>query len=330
MARSFKSKAQASDYTTVKSQKHFPTLGDPLRRRHNTPPEERVPAASRLELRMPNQIHPTAIVDRTAQLGQDVLIGPHAIIEADTIVGDGCHIMAGAIIGRYTTLGRNNIVHPYAVLGSTPQDLKFRPDDVTYLKIGDQNVIYEYVTISRGTTATGMTVIGSHCMFMTEAHIGHDSRVGDHVILVNGTAMAGHTEIQDRAVLSAHTCVHQFCWVGELVMSRGNSAASQHVPPFVLMYDVNRLAGLNVVGMRRAGYSPQQRLEIKEAYRLLYRCGLTPAKALAEMEQHAEWGPGASKFRAFVRRVLAAEKPCNRGLISYRRDPDEAEEEDEI
>ena len=275
---------------------------------------------------MSNQIHPTALVDRAAQLGDNITIGPFAIIEADTALGDGCQIKAGAIIRRYTTLGRENVVHSYAVLGSDPQDFKFCSQDVTYLKIGDKNRIHEYVTISRATKPGGATVVGNGCMFMTETHIGHDSVIGDHVIMVNGTAIAGHVEIHDRAVLSAHACVHQFCWMGELAMARGNSAATQHVPPFVLIKDINKLGGLNVVGMRRAGYSAKDRVEIKDAYNLLYRRGLTPAKALVEMEQHTERGPGAVKFRDFARRVLMAEKPFGRGFVSHA-DPDEEQEE---
>lgn len=261
-------------------------------------------------------IHPTAIVDEGAQLGAGVSVGPYAIIEPDVVVGEDCTILASAIIRRYTTLGAGNVVHPFAVLGGEPQDYRFDPASPTYLRIGDHNVFREGVTISRATKPGGATTIGSHGYFMTCAHVGHDSVVGDHVVLANSAAIAGHCEIGQGANLSAHAGVHQFCWVGEMAMFRGNAGASQHVPPFCIVRGINELVGLNVIGMRRAGFSSAERLQVKQAYQLLYRQGLTPRAALEEMDGHTEWAAPAAKFREFCRRVVTAQKPYQRGFAA--------------
>ena len=265
------------------------------------------------------KIHPTAVVDKQAELGDGAVIGPYTVIEADVTIGEGSELMAGVVVRRYATLGPGNVVHPYAVLGGEPQDHKFDPDSKTYLRIGQDNVFREHVTINRATTEGGATVIGNGCYFMTHAHVGHDSVVADKVILTNDAAVAGHCEIGARAILSANMVVHQFCWVGELVMTRGNAGTSQHVPPFVMVKGVNYVSGLNTVGLRRAEYiSDADSGQIRNAFRLLYRSKLTPAEALAEMDAHDDWGAPAGRFRDFVRRALSAEKPYNRGLVTAR------------
>ncbi len=268
---------------------------------------------------MATRIHPTAQVDRGAQLGEGVAVGPHAVIESDVAVGDRCEVLAGAVLHRYTRMGPDNVVGPYAVLGGEPQDQKFDPGRKTYLRIGAGNTFREYVTLSRATAEGAATVIGNGCFFMTQSHVGHESVVGDGVILTNNAAVGGHCEIGDAVNLSANTLVHQFCWVGELTMFRGQGAVSQHVPPFCMVMRKNLVGGLNVVGLRRAeGVTAADRAQVKEAYRLLYRSGLTPEKALGEMDARDDWGPPAGRFRDFVRRVLQAEAPYNRGLVTSR------------
>ena len=268
---------------------------------------------------MARKIHPTAQVDKDARLGDAVEIGPYVVIEPDVVIGDDCRIMAGAVIRRYTTMGRGNVVHPYTVLGGEPQDYKFDPASETYLRIGSGNIFREHVSLSRATAAGGATVVGDNCFFMAQSHVGHDSVVGDGAVLTNGTHVAGHAEIGPRAVLSGNTVVHQFCWVGELVIARGQAGISQHVPPFVIAAEINYVAGLNVVGLRRADYvTGEDRLQLKEAYRLLYRASLTPANALVEMDARADWGEPAKRFRDFIRRVLSAEAPYDRGLATGR------------
>ncbi len=265
------------------------------------------------------RIHPTALVDRGAELGEGVVIGPHAVVESDVVIGDGCELMAGSVVRRYTSMGPGNVVHPFAVLGGPPQDSKFDVNSTTYLRIGEGNVFREHVTLNRATKPGGATVIGSHCYLMTCSHVGHDGLVGDGAILANGAAVGGHAEVGRRAFLSAHASIHQFCWVGELVMMRGNSGASQHVPPFLMTRDINYVVGLNAVGLRRADYITEADCrQIKEAYRLLYRSGLTPQRALMEMDDRDDWGAPAGRFREFIRRVLAAEGPHKRGLATDR------------
>ncbi|KKK46611.1 hypothetical protein LCGC14_3163520, partial [marine sediment metagenome] len=178
---------------------------------------------------MAAKIHPRANVHKGARLGDGVVVGPFVTIEPDVTIGPDCELMVGAVIHRYTTMGSGNVVGPYSVLGGVPQDYKFDADSVTHLRIGSGNVFREYVTLSRATTLGGATVIGNDCFFMTQAHVGHDSVVADGVILTNSVAIAGHVEIGAKAILSAHTVVHQFCWVGERVMSRGNGGTTQHV-----------------------------------------------------------------------------------------------------
>lgn len=265
---------------------------------------------------MGRKIHATAVVDEHAELGDGVSIGPGAVVEADVSVGEGCEIMAGAVIRRYTSLGPGNQIHPFVVLGGEPQDYKFNPASRTYLRIAGDNVFREHVTIGRATTDGGATVIGNGCYFMAGSHVGHDSVVGDGVILTNNAAVAGHCEIGAGTILSGNVLVHQFCWVGERVIMQGHAGASQHVPPFVMVAGRNYLGGLNTVGLRRAeDITDVDRRQIKDAYRLLYRSKLRPAEALAEMDAREDWGAPAGRFRDFVRRVLSAERPYNRGLV---------------
>lgn len=277
-----------------------------------------------------SRIHPTAVVDPSAELAEGVEIGPYAIVEGDVRIGEGTRLAAHAVVRRYTTLGRNNFVDSGAVLGGLPQDLKFSPITVSHLRIGDDNVFREGVTISRATGEGNATVVGSRCYWMAGTHAGHNATVEDDVILVNGSAIAGHATVMRGVLLSAHAGVHQFCWVGERAMIQGNGGASAHVPPYSLMaFGINKLAGLNLVGLRRAAdLTDTDRRQIKEAFRLLYRSGLTPAQALREMEARDDWGAPARKYVDFVRRVAQAQKPFKRGLPALRKRRRSAEPEE--
>jgi len=266
------------------------------------------------------RIHPTAVVDGSAQLADDVEIGPYCLVEADVSIGAGSRLLSHAVIRRYTSLGEGNVVYPAAVLGGEPQDLKFDPGPASYVRIGDHNVFREGVTISRPTHPGAVTRIGSHSYWMTHSHAGHDSTAGDHVVMANGAVLAGHVELGPRCVLSAYSGVHQFCWVAQMVLMQGGAIATMHVPPYVLLAGaVNTVAGLNVVGMRRAGLSSEDRRQIQEAFNLTYRTGISPAKALGRMEACTDWGEPADQFRQFIRRVIAAGKPYNRGLCRFRK-----------
>ena len=261
------------------------------------------------------RIHPTALVHGGAQLADDVEIGPYCLVEADVSIGAGTVLRDHAVVRRHTTLGRGNFVDAFAVLGGEPQDLKFDPKTISYLRIGDDNIFREGVTISRATGEGQATVVGNKTYWMAGAHAGHNSVAEDQVILINQAAVAGHATIGRRAILSAHVVVHQFCWVGELVMIQGNGGLSMHAPPYVMIANINQVVGLNVVGLRRApDISEPDRRQIREAFNLTYRRGLSRQAAIEAMDAHGEWGQAADKFRQFVRRVQAAEKPYNRGL----------------
>jgi UDP-N-acetylglucosamine acyltransferase len=274
-----------------------------------------------------SKIHSTAIVDPGVQLGDGVEVGPHCVVEADVQIGAGTVLREGVIVRRYTSLGAGNFLDAYAVLGGDPQDLKFDRGSRSFLRIGDGNIFREGVTISRATGEGCETRVGSNTYWMAGAHAGHNAVIEDRVILVNGSAVAGHATVGPRAILSSHVCVHQFCWVGELAMGQGNSATTCHIPPFTVFADVNRMVGLNVVGLRRApDITEEDRRQIREAFRLTYRAGLPRDQALQRMDACTDWGAPAGKFREFVRRVFAAQRPHRRPLCAMRARRNNAEE----
>jgi UDP-N-acetylglucosamine acyltransferase len=261
-------------------------------------------------------VHPTAVVDPGARLGDDVTIGPHAVVEGDVVVGARCEVRAHATLKRFTTLGTDNVVHEGAVLGGEPQDLAFTGDD-SRLVIGDRNRIREGVTIHRSTLAGGTTVVGSDCFLMAYAHIAHDNRIGDQVILANNVALAGHVQIADRAFLGGYAGVHQFCRVGRLAMLGGQAKVVQDCLPFVIT-DGNpaRARGLNTVGLKRAGIPSAERHTLKEAYRLLLRAGLPLEAALERLS-----GLGSP----LVDELIAFVKASKRGFAHTATDPSHAD-----
>ena len=266
------------------------------------------------------EIHPTTIVHPSAVLADGVKIGAYSVVEADVVIGEGSVLREHATLRRYTTIGRNNMVDSHAVLGGLPQDLKFDPRIVSYLRVGDDNVFREGVTISRGTGDGEATLVGSRTYWMMAAHAGHNAVVEDEAILVNGSALAGHTFLGRGAILSAHVVVHQFCWFGERAMSQGNSATSMHIPPFTILAGINSVVSLNVIGLRRSKeVRDEDRRQVREAFDLTYRKNLNTTDALKAMDEHTEWGPAASRFREFVRRVATARPPYRRGLCPLRR-----------
>jgi UDP-N-acetylglucosamine acyltransferase len=244
-------------------------------------------------------VHPTAIVSPRARLGRHVVVGPYAVVEDDVVVGDSTEIRAHAVIKRFTTLGASNRVHEGAVLGGEPQDVSFR-GVFSRVVIGDRNTIREGVTISRSTKEDGATVVGSDCFLMAYVHLAHDNRLGDHVIVANNVALAGHVEVGDRAFLGGAAVVHQFARIGRLAMVGGASGVHQDCLPFVTTEgSPARALGPNVVGLRRAGFSPNERAAVKEAFRLLARSGLPLAEALERLAALAN--PLADEMAAFVR-----------------------------
>jgi len=266
-----------------------------------------------------SKIHPTAIVDPSARLDGAVEIGPYAIVEGGVRIGGGTVIRSHAIIRRYTYLGENNKVHPCAVIGGEPQDYGFDSGMISYVRIGDNNVFREGVTINRATGDGNSTVVGSNTMWMANSHAGHNAIVDDRVVLANGAALAGYSHLGPRAVLSGGAMVHQFTWIGEMVMTQGMAGVSCHVPPYCLLAEgVNHIVGLNSVGLRRApDISKEDHRQIKEAFNLTYRSKLPRDEALEKMDACTDWGPAAGKFRDFVHKVRNAEKPFKRPLCKF-------------
>lgn len=244
-------------------------------------------------------IHPTAIVSEHAKLGNDVEIGPYAIIEGPATIGDGCQIAAHAQILGSTHLAEGNRIGPAAIIGGLPQDLSFDPNTQSHLHIGPHNDIREQVTLHRSATAGEATVIGAHNFLMAGSHLGHDCQVGSHNILANNALLGGHVEMGDGAFIGGGTVVHQFVRIGDRVMTQGNSGFSQDLPPYVIGYEINWVAGLNSIGLRRAGFGKDARAEIKELFRLFYRTRLSKAEALRQAEEQS-WGDDARDLLDFL------------------------------
>ncbi len=253
-------------------------------------------------------IHPTAVISDHAQIAPDVEIGPYCIIEAGVTVGTGCVLKAGVHLLGEVTLGSHNTIHSYAVIGDTPQDLSHTSEIQSTVIIGDHNIIREHVTIHRGAKSGGITRLGDHCLLMATSHIGHDSTVGDHVILANGTMLGGHVSVGDRVFLGGGTGVHQLVRIGSYAMSQGNSSISQDVPPYCTCSQLNQLRALNVVGLRRAGFTTAQRAELKTLFTLLFQSGKNLSDALCEAER-STWSPTALLL------LNAAKSPSRKGIM---------------
>jgi len=265
------------------------------------------------------KVHPTAIVHKDARIADDVEIGPCCIVDRDVEIGAGCILRDHAVVRRYTSLGEGNFLDSFVVLGGEPQDLKFDPDTATHLRIGSHNVFREHVTINRATAQGGATLVGNRTYWMVGSHAGHDATIEDEVVLVNNAAVAGHATIHRGTILSANVLIHQFCWVGEMVMTEGAAGTRSHVPPYTMLLPRSQVCGLNVIGLRRAeAFTADDRRQIKEAYHITYREGLNAADALAKMDACEGWGEPASRFREFVRKVVQAESPFDRGLCRTR------------
>lgn len=246
-------------------------------------------------------IHPSAVIESGAELGQNVTVGPFAYIAAGAQVGDGCQIGAHASVLRYTTVGAGCRIHDGAVIGDLPQDFAFEASTASYVKIGSGCVIREGVTIHRGTKPGTVTEVGNQCFLMANSHLAHNVRLGNQVVLANGALLGGYVEVGDRCFISGNCTAHQFVRIGRLAMMGGGSGVSKDVPPFCTARPLtpNTILGLNVVGLRRAGFTPAQRAEVKEAFGLLYRSGLNVSQAVEAMKKRFAEGP-AREMTDFV------------------------------
>ncbi len=250
----------------------------------------------------------TAIVDPSAEIGEGVVIHPYTIIEAGVQIGDGCEIGPHAVIRTGTRMGRNNRITIGAVLGDFPQDRKFDGEE-SYLQIGDNNHIREYVTLHRATGEGEATVIGDDNMLMAYCHIGHNSRIGNNIMIANCVQCSGHTQIDDFAVLGGMAGLHQFVRVGTMCMVAAMAMVRIDAPHYMLVAgSPARPRNINVIGMRRRGVSKEAITAIRHAYRLLYRSDLNTGEAIAQIRETIELLPEVENLLEFVESIPEGER----------------------
>lgn len=249
---------------------------------------------------MSARIHPTAIVDPRAELADDVEVGPWAYVGPDCRVGAGSVIQMRATLEEHVHLGARVTVGIGSVLGGKPQDLKFK-GEVTTVEIGEGTTIREYVTVNRGTSESFRTTVGKGCFLMSYVHLAHDCHIGDGVIMSNGTQLAGHVRVDDRAIISGLCAVHQFAKIGRHAFVGGASRVSKDIPPYVkAVGNPVKLFGLNSVGLQRSGFSEAVVSELKKAYRLFFRSDLNISQAMARAGEELKPFPEVQAFVAFV------------------------------
>lgn len=246
-------------------------------------------------------IHPTAIIDPSAEIDSNVTIGPYAIIHSDTRIGAGTTIGPYTIIEKYTDIGENCQIYQYASIGGAPQDLKFHGEK-SYLKIGRGTIIREFVTINRGTeNGGGITEVGEKNYLMAYTHIAHDCKTGKQVILANNSTLAGHIEIGNNVTVGGLVAIHQFVKIGDYAYIGGKSAVSKDIPPYVIASgDRAKLHGLNNVGLKRHKFSPSALSQLKKAYRIVFRIGLTVKQASERVKAEVEQIPEVKNFMKFI------------------------------
>jgi len=247
-------------------------------------------------------IHPSAIIAQGARVPASCSIGPYSTIGPDVVLGEDCRLISHVVIDGHTTVGARNVFHPFCAIGVAPQDLKYRGEP-TETAMGDDNTIREYVTISRGTTkGGGVTRLGSDCLIMAYAHIGHDSQVGSHCILANAATLAGHVIIEDYATVGAFSPVHQFCTVGAYAFIGGGTIVTQDVLPFSLTSSrrENKAFGINKIGLARRGFAPQRLDLLQKAFRMLLAAKMNTTQALEKMRTLE--GDDVAKLVAFIER----------------------------
>jgi UDP-N-acetylglucosamine acyltransferase len=246
------------------------------------------------------RIHPTAIISPDAEIAADVEIGAFAIIGEGCTIGSGSVVAPRATLERNVTLGRSVRVGIGTILGGAPQDLKYAGEETT-VEIDDGTVIREYATINRGTAHSFKTTVGKNCLLMSYVHIGHDCRIGDNVILSNVVQLAGHVAIEDRAIISGLSAVHQFARLGRHSFIGGMSRVSKDIPPFLkAVGNPVKLYGLNTVGLQRSGIDEATILELKRAYRLLFRSDLNLTQAIERAQSELEPLPEVRELIGFV------------------------------
>lgn len=253
-------------------------------------------------------ISPLAVVAPEAKIGENVQIAPFVVIEADVEIGEGTIIHPGAIIRNGTRMGNNCEIHPYAVIGGIPQDLKFKGEHSLAI-IGDRTVVREYATVNRGTASRGFTKVGEDCLIMAYAHVAHDCVLANKIIIGNAVQLAGEVEIDDYAIISGGTLVHQFVRIGMHTMIQGGSKVTKDIPPYTLIgREPVMYCGINIVGLRRRSFTNEQIFLINDIYRTLYNRGLNNSEAIQVIDNEYEDKPEKLAILDFI-------KTSKRGVV---------------
>ena len=245
-------------------------------------------------------IDPTARLAPNADLAPDVEVGPGAIIEGPSRIGAGSRILAHAYIGPFTTIGVGNLIGFGAVIGYDPQDYAFEGEE-SYTIIGDHNIIREYATIHRGTKPGSATRVGNHNFLMALSHLAHNTVVGNHVIVVNGALVGGYVELADRAFISGNCVIHQFCRVGTLALMRGGARTSRDVPPYCILDGDHIVKGINLVGLKRAGFTSDQITPLRQAIRLLFARRGNLSRDLERVDAEVPLTPEVAHLLEFIK-----------------------------
>ncbi|MFA7158324.1 MAG: acyl-ACP--UDP-N-acetylglucosamine O-acyltransferase [Kiritimatiellia bacterium] len=257
------------------------------------------------------QIHPTALVSKNAELADDVVVGPYAVIEDKVRLGAGVKVGPHAVIYPHTSVASGCSIHAHAVIGDLPQDLAYK-DSVSYVRIGPGTTIREGVTIHRGTKPETVTEVGQSCYLMANSHLAHNVKLGNSVVIANGALLAGYVEVGERVFISGNCVIHQFVRIGRMAMLGGNSGISQDVLPFCTAASVrlNVTAGLNVVGLRRAGISAADRLVVKRIFMTIFRSGLNMSQAAEKVRREIQ-SPYATEMCEFI-------ESSKRGICGFK------------
>ena len=251
-------------------------------------------------------VHPDAII------GKDVTISPFVTIEKNVIIGDGTYIYPNVVVMEGARIGKNCRIFPGAVVSGIPQDLKFAGEE-TICEIGDNTTIHECATVNRGTASKGKTVVGNNCLLMAYSHVAHDCILKNNVIIGNATQLAGEVEVDDYAILSAATLVHQFTKIGQHVMAQGGSKIGKDIPPYIIAgREPISFSGVNIVGLRRRGFTTEQIASIQEIYRTLYQSGMNNSDAIKHIESQL---PDSEEKAKIVNFVVNSKRGIVRGYL---------------
>ncbi|HZZ26867.1 MAG TPA: acyl-ACP--UDP-N-acetylglucosamine O-acyltransferase [Pirellulales bacterium] len=273
-------------------------------------------------------IHPLAVVSPQAQIGRDVRIGPFAIVEDDVVIGDHCQLAGHVVVKSGSRLGPRNCLCESAVIGGLPQHVRC-PEQTGHVVLGEGNTLREYVTVHRALKPETATVLGDGNYLMAGAHVAHDCHIGNQVIMANNCLLAGHITVDDRSFISGAVAVHQFCRIGRMAMIGGHARVVRDIPPFVTVDgQTGDVVGLNLVGLKRNGFSPQQIIVLKAAYRLIFRSGLPwremQQRLAAEFTDTAA-APMVEFFHGGTRGFAQERRPPRSVTLKLRQDVDELE-----